>query len=173
MGRLVDRWGPRRMLLAVTVLLGLACMALIQRKFVVIHKAQGSGIAEEAIKRIATLYGIEKEVRGQPPDKRVKARQRKSKPISNDLEAWLHAQLTRCGPHLTYGTPTIASPGFSAGEAPAGDAVHRQGRSTHREAGRGDSWGGFARSPAAVRDACDGPASRRIARLTGELAKPS
>jgi transposase len=52
-----------------------ACMAHIRRKFVDIHKAQGSAIAEEAIKRIAKLYGVEKEVRGQPPDQRVKARQ--------------------------------------------------------------------------------------------------
>ena len=72
-----------------------ACMAHIRRKFVDVHKAQGSAIAEEAIKRIAQLYGVEKEVRGQPPDERVKARQRKSKPIFDDLEAWLQAQLTR------------------------------------------------------------------------------
>jgi len=72
-----------------------ACMAHIRRKFVDIHKSQGSAIAEEAIKRIATLYGVEKEVRGQPPDQRVKVRQRKSKSIFDDLESWLHAQLTR------------------------------------------------------------------------------
>jgi len=72
-----------------------ACMAHIRRKFVDVHKSQGSAIAEEAIKRIATLYGIEKEVRGQPPDDRLKARQRKSKPIFDDLETWLHAQLIR------------------------------------------------------------------------------
>jgi len=72
-----------------------ACMAHIRRKFVDIHKAQGSAIAEEAIKRIAQLYGVEKDVRGQTPDVRVKARQSRSKPIFDDLETWLHAQLTR------------------------------------------------------------------------------
>ena len=72
-----------------------ACMAHIRRKFVDAHKSQGSAVAEEAIKRIAELYGVEKEVRGQPPDERVRIRQRKSKPIFDDLEAWLHAQLTR------------------------------------------------------------------------------
>jgi len=70
-------------------------MAYIRRKFVDVHKSQGSAIAEEAIKRIATLYGVEKEVHGQPPDERVTIRQRKSKPIFDDLETWLHAQLTR------------------------------------------------------------------------------
>jgi transposase len=64
-----------------------ACMAYIRRKFVDIHKAQGSAISEEAIKRIAKLYGVEKDVRGQPPDRRVKTRQRRSKPIFDDLEA--------------------------------------------------------------------------------------
>ena len=72
-----------------------ACMAHIRRKFVDVHKSQGSTIAEEAIKRIAKLYGIEKEVRGQPPDQRWKARQSQSKPLFDDLEVWLHAQLTR------------------------------------------------------------------------------
>ena len=72
-----------------------ACMAHIRRKLVDVQQSQGSAIAEEAIKRIAELYGIEKEVRGQPPDERARIRQRKSKPIFDDLEVWLHAQLTR------------------------------------------------------------------------------
>jgi transposase len=72
-----------------------ACMAHIRRKFVDVHKAQGSAIAEEAIKRIAKLYGVEKEIRGQPPDQRVQARQSRSKAIFDDLETWLHTQLTR------------------------------------------------------------------------------
>ena len=72
-----------------------ACMVHIQRKFVDIHKAQGSAIAEEAIKRIAQLYGVEKDVRGQSPDVRVAARQSRSKPIFDDLEVWLHVQLPK------------------------------------------------------------------------------
>ncbi|HET6593022.1 MAG TPA: IS66 family transposase [Xanthomonadales bacterium] len=72
-----------------------ACMAHIRRKFVDVQQSQGSAIAEEAIKRIAELYGFEKEVRGQPPDERARIRQRKSKPVFDDLEAWLHVQLAR------------------------------------------------------------------------------
>jgi transposase len=72
-----------------------ACMAHIRRKFVDIHKAQGLAIAEEAIKRIAQLYGVEKDVRGQSPEVRVTARQSRSKPIFEDLETWLHAQLPK------------------------------------------------------------------------------
>ena len=72
-----------------------ACMAHVRRKFVDIHKSQGSVIAEEAIKGIAKLYSVEKDVRGQSPDMRVKARQSRSKPIFDDLETWLQAQLPR------------------------------------------------------------------------------
>jgi transposase len=70
-----------------------ACMAHIRRKFVDVHKAQGSAIAEEAIKRIALLYAIEKEARGSPPDQRTAIRQAKAKPIFDDLGNWLDAQL--------------------------------------------------------------------------------
>jgi len=46
-----------------------ACMAHVRRKFVDIHRSQGSPIAEEAIGRIAQLYAVEKEARGSPPDR--------------------------------------------------------------------------------------------------------
>lgn len=72
-----------------------ACMAHIRRKFVDIHASQGLATAEEAIRRIAELYAVEKEARGQPPDARVRLRQTKAKPIFEDLEAWLGAQLTQ------------------------------------------------------------------------------
>ena len=72
-----------------------ACIAHIRRKFVDVFAAQGSAIAEEAIKRIAQLYGVEKRVRGQPPDVRVALRQANAKPIFDDLEEWLHAQLPK------------------------------------------------------------------------------
>jgi transposase len=72
-----------------------ACMAHVRRKFFDIYKSQGSGIAAQALERIALLYEIEKEIRGSPPDARKKARQEKAKPVFNDLELWLHDQLTR------------------------------------------------------------------------------
>ncbi len=72
-----------------------ACMAHIRRKFVDVQQSQGSAIAEEAIKRIAKLYGIEKEGRGHSPEDRVAIRRKKAKPIFDDLETWLHAQLPK------------------------------------------------------------------------------
>jgi len=70
-------------------------MAHIRRKFVDVFKSQGLAIAEEAIKRIAVLYGIEQEARGQPPEARAAIRQEKAKPLLDDLEDWLGAQLPK------------------------------------------------------------------------------
>jgi transposase len=70
-----------------------ACMAHIRRKFVDIHKSQGLAVADEAIKRIAQLYKIEKDVRGLSPDQRREARQKDAKTIFEDLEQWLQMQL--------------------------------------------------------------------------------
>ena len=72
-----------------------ACMAHIRRKFVDVHKSQSSAIAGEAVLRIAKLYGVEKQARGRPPDERVKIRREKAKPVFDDLEAWLAAQLPK------------------------------------------------------------------------------
>ena len=72
-----------------------ACMAHVRRKFVDVQQSQGSAIAEEAIKRIARLYAVEREARGQPPDQRSRIRQAKAQPILDDLAAWLAEQLTK------------------------------------------------------------------------------
>jgi len=71
-----------------------ACMAHVRRKFVDIHRSQGSPIAEEAIARIAQLYAVEKEARGSPPDVRVALRKAHAAPVFDDLELWLAMQLT-------------------------------------------------------------------------------
>jgi len=70
-----------------------ACLAHVRRKFVDVHKAQGSAIADEAIRRIATLYAVEKAARGLSPDKRADIRQAEAKPSFDSLEAWLNTQL--------------------------------------------------------------------------------
>ncbi|MCP5084842.1 MAG: IS66 family transposase [Alphaproteobacteria bacterium] len=82
-----------------------ACMAHIRRKFVDIVKAQGSVIAEEAVHRIALLYGVEKRARGRPPDARVQIRQAESVPVFEELEVWLQAQL----PKLSGKSPLAAA----------------------------------------------------------------
>jgi transposase len=72
-----------------------ACMAHIRRKFVDVFQSEGAFLAEEAIKRIARLYAVEKDGRGRPPHDRVQLRQTRAKPILDDLETWLQAQLPK------------------------------------------------------------------------------
>jgi hypothetical protein len=66
----------------------------LRRKFVDIHRSQGSPIAEEAIGRIAQLYAVEKEARGSPPDARVALRKAHATPVFDALVVWLAVQLT-------------------------------------------------------------------------------
>ena len=72
-----------------------ACVAHIRRKFGDVFQAEGSVIAEEAIKRTAGVHAVEKDGCGQPPDVRVRLRQARAKPIVDDLETWLSAPLPR------------------------------------------------------------------------------
>lgn len=69
-------------------------MAHVRRKFVDIHRSQGSPIAEEAIGQIAKLYALEKVARGSPPDRRTELRRAHAAPVFDDLERWLAMQLT-------------------------------------------------------------------------------
>ena len=72
-----------------------ACRVHVRRKFVDIHESEGSAIAEEAIKRIAALYAVEKEARYKSAEERITLRQAKAKPVFDDLEAWLSLQLPK------------------------------------------------------------------------------
>lgn len=72
-----------------------ACMVHVRRKFVEVCEREGSAIAEEAIKRIAALYAVEKAARYKPAAERVALRQEKAKPVFDDLEAWLTQPLPK------------------------------------------------------------------------------
>ncbi|MBP1807741.1 hypothetical protein J2Z33_003616 [Rubellimicrobium aerolatum] len=52
-------------------------------------------IAEEALRRIAAIYAVEAELRGQSPDSRRAGRQERTRPILEELRPWLEAQLAR------------------------------------------------------------------------------
>jgi transposase len=66
-----------------------ACWAHVRRKFFDANANNGSPIAEEALMRIGKLYDVEKQARGRPPDERRALRQQQSKPLLDDLKAWL------------------------------------------------------------------------------------
>jgi transposase len=67
------------------------CWAHVRRPFY--ELADTSPVAAEALARIATLYAIDAEVRGQSPEQRRAARQEKSRPVIVDLRRFLDAKL--------------------------------------------------------------------------------
>jgi transposase len=77
-------------------------MVHVRREFIELAKGKTAPIAEEALQRIAALYVIDAEVRGQPPEARQAVRQARSKPLLDALFTWLDAQLA-C---LPGGSPT-------------------------------------------------------------------
>ena len=72
-----------------------ACWAHARRKFYDVYKDQSSPLAAEALQRIAVLYAIESEVRGQPPDLRKATRQSRARPLLEQLHVWLNQTLTQ------------------------------------------------------------------------------
>ncbi|HEX6013553.1 MAG TPA: IS66 family transposase [Geminicoccaceae bacterium] len=71
------------------------CWAHCRRRFYELHQSTGSPLAEEALRRIGELYAIEAEVRGRTAEEQRAARQERSKPLVEALQAWLTAQLER------------------------------------------------------------------------------
>jgi transposase len=69
------------------------CWAHVRRPFY--ELAETSPVAAEALARIATLYAIEAEVRGQSPEQRRAARQEKSRPVVHELRRFLDAKLAQ------------------------------------------------------------------------------
>jgi len=71
------------------------CWAHTRRKFYDIHVATKSPLAEQALRRIADLYAIEADIRGQTADERRTVRQERSRPLVEAMKAWLTETLDR------------------------------------------------------------------------------
>jgi transposase len=71
------------------------CWAHVRREFFDVAKTKTAPIAQEALQSIAALYAIEHTIRGKPPDVRRATRQARSRPLVDDLFAWLEQQLGR------------------------------------------------------------------------------
>lgn len=69
------------------------CWSHVRRRFYELAVAGPAPIASEALERIASLYTIEKEIRGRSADERRSVHQERSRPIVDDLEPWLRAKL--------------------------------------------------------------------------------
>jgi transposase len=65
------------------------CMAHARRKFDELLKANASPVAAQAIQRIAWLYRIEADARDLTTQQRLLMRQQRSRPLCEELHAWL------------------------------------------------------------------------------------
>jgi transposase len=70
-----------------------ACWAHVRRKFYDLHAAHRSPVAQEALERIAALYGIEQDIRGRPAEERRAVRQARARPLVEAFERWLEETL--------------------------------------------------------------------------------
>ncbi|HYI69304.1 MAG TPA: IS66 family transposase [Skermanella sp.] len=78
-----------------TVVAEVACWAHVRRKIFDEHASTGSPLAEEALKRIGTLFDIERELTGRPPAERQQVRQTRAKPVLDALAAFFDSTLAR------------------------------------------------------------------------------
>ena len=58
-----------------------------------------SPLALEAVKRIDALFDIEREINGEPAERRLAVRQEKSAPLVADLEAWMRTERAALSRH--------------------------------------------------------------------------
>lgn len=70
-----------------------ACWAHARRKIHDVHVRTPSPVTQEALNRIAMLYVIEDEIRGQPAEYRLAERQLRTKPLLKALEGWLREKV--------------------------------------------------------------------------------
>jgi len=71
------------------------CTAHSRRKFDELIKANQSPVATQAVQRIAWLYRIEREAKELPAAARLAMRQLRSKPLCDELHAWLQLERQR------------------------------------------------------------------------------
>jgi prepilin-type processing-associated H-X9-DG protein len=70
-----------------------ACWAHARRKHYDIWRSDRSPLAAEAVRRIGTLYAIERQIHGQAPPARRAYRQEHAAPILTELKEWFEATL--------------------------------------------------------------------------------
>lgn len=91
------------------------CWGHFRRKIFDLHEQKATTLTTDLLRRIAALYRIEEEIRGQPPDERRSVRHARTRPLVNDLHAALQDALRRLSPRsemakaITYGTKRWSS----------------------------------------------------------------
>lgn len=96
----------------------------MRRKFVDIYESEVFAIAEEAIKRIAALYAVEKKARYKPAVERVAVRQEKAKPIFDNLQVWFSLQ----GPNISGKSALAVAIRYALGRMPKARAYLEYGK---------------------------------------------
>jgi transposase len=71
------------------------CWVHMRRAFFQFHASTKSPLAAEVLKRVAALYAIEAEIRGQPAVERQRVRQDRSRPLVEELHDWLRIHINR------------------------------------------------------------------------------
>ena len=71
------------------------CWTHMRRPFFQFHASTKSPLAAEVLKRVAALYAIEAEIRGQPAEERRRIRQDRSRPIVEALHDWFRTHIDR------------------------------------------------------------------------------
>lgn len=82
------------------------CWSHGRRKLIEAKPKAGSPIVDEALLRIAALYRIEGEIRGQDPEGRREIRQERSRPLVDAFFIWLEAQAGRVSRKSELGKAT-------------------------------------------------------------------
>jgi transposase len=72
-----------------------ACWAHVRRRFYDLHITGTAPLATEAVRCIAALYEVERDIQGCPPDRRARERQARAGPVLDTMHAWLTATLAR------------------------------------------------------------------------------
>jgi hypothetical protein len=71
------------------------CWAHMRRDFFQFHASTKSPLAAEVLTRVAALYAIEAEIRGQTAEYRQQVRHQRSRPIVEALHEWLRAHIDK------------------------------------------------------------------------------
>ena len=89
---LTDDYSGYKALFASGAVQEAGCWAHARRKFYEAHKLNHSEIAAEAVRRIANLYAIERQVQGLGAGERLRIRQEQSAPLLDEFKRWLAHQ---------------------------------------------------------------------------------
>ena len=79
------------------------CWAHARRKLCEIQDSHRSAVAAEGLRRIAAMYVVEKEIRGEPAEVRLAVRQARTAPLVEDFGVWLRQQRARVSPKSRLG----------------------------------------------------------------------